>query len=67
MAFGADVDAKDSSGRTPLHYAVETSVKYGNDYMVTKLILKGASIEAKDNLGNTPLDLVKEIDTFIST
>jgi ankyrin repeat protein len=44
---GADIDAKDNNGRTPLHEAAAD---------VARLLIKlGADIEAKDNNGWKPL------------
>lgn len=51
---GADANAQDNEGRTPLHtamtYAKSTTV-------VTALIKAGADINAIDDFGYTPLDL----------
>jgi ankyrin repeat protein len=50
---GADIEAKDEDGRTPLHYAVGK-----NSLDVTRLLIdRGADIEAKDNTGQTPLHI----------
>ena len=48
---GADVNAKDREGFTPLHQAVE----YGDEATTEMLIGRGADVNAKDNYGNTPL------------
>jgi ankyrin repeat protein len=54
LANKADVNAKDNSSQTPLHFAAQ-----GDDTDDTKmaalLLAKGADIHAKDNDGNTPL------------
>jgi ankyrin repeat protein len=50
---GADVNAKDDSGITPLHWAANN----GNKAVAELLIAKGADVEAKNNDGRTPLIL----------
>lgn len=49
--LGADVNAWDSLGRTPLHYAANSS----NYTMIKMLIAKGADLRAADSEGHTPL------------
>lgn len=53
MEAGADVNAKNVKGQTPLHIAAEN---YGNSEVLTILIKAGADVNAKDNRGDTPLD-----------
>ncbi|KAI9805171.1 MAG: hypothetical protein M1825_001007 [Sarcosagium campestre] len=48
---GADVDAKDDAGRTPLHYAVICR----NNSAIQPLLNAGASADATDYEGRTPL------------
>jgi len=48
IAHGADVNAKENQGRTPLHL-----VK--NQDLAQLLIAQGAELNAQDNQGNTPL------------
>ena len=48
---GADVDAKDELGWTPLHWAASL----GRTETVEFLAAKGANVNARDNRGNTPL------------
>ena len=50
IAAGADVNAKDENGVTPLHWA-ET------EEIAELLIAKGADVNARTGSGETPLDL----------
>jgi len=52
IADGADVNAKNTSGMTPLHRAGW----YGHNEIVELLIAKGADVNAKAENGDTPLD-----------
>ncbi len=49
---GADVEATDSAGRTPLHYAAAS----GLPPLVTLMLEAGADPEAQDANGHTPAD-----------
>ena len=53
---GADVNAKNKAGITPLHGAVQT----GNKEIAELLIDKGANVNVKEMDGGTPLDLILE-------
>jgi ankyrin repeat protein len=53
LAHGANVNARDNAGMTPLHLAVGAN----SQPMVELLIAHGANVNAKDKDGNTPLDL----------
>ncbi|GKT91873.1 ankyrin repeat protein [Colletotrichum tofieldiae] len=48
---GADIEAKDEDGQTPLFHAC----RFRNDAVARLLIEKGADIEVKDKNGRTPL------------
>ena len=60
LAIGADVNAKDRNGKTPLMLT--------HDSEIAKMLIEhGADINAKDNQGKTVLDMVKtnEIRDFV--
>jgi hypothetical protein len=54
IGSGADINAQDALGRTPLFYAVLNK----NDEYVFYLLMEGADISLKDHEGRTVLDLV---------
>lgn len=50
---GADINTKDKSGNTPLHYCI-----YYKNYKLMKLLVNnGADVNVHDNNGRTPLHL----------
>jgi carbon storage regulator CsrA len=51
LAGGADVNRKDNSGWTPLHFAAQQQVVE----IARMLIKSGAEVDSKDESGNTPL------------
>jgi len=53
IARGADVNARDKDGQTPLHRAGD----WGDVTGAEILILNGADVNATDNNGHTPLEL----------
>ena len=57
LALGADIDARDNNGGTPLHWA---AVWNASPAVATLLLDHGASIEARDDAGWTPLHVVVE-------
>ena len=58
LKAGANIDAQDHSGMTPLHLAC----RFGNISLVRMLIDEGASRGLKDAQGMTPGDHAKEKD-----
>ena len=56
LAVGADVNAKNRYGSTPLHRAASA----GHKEIAELLIAEGADVNAKDEDGETPLDWVIE-------
>jgi hypothetical protein len=53
---GADINATDLDGNTPLHVAIKA--RGGNLPLVECLLAAGSSLEIKNNRGETPLDLI---------
>jgi ankyrin repeat protein len=52
LQAGADINAKDSRGLSPLHEAA----RWGWNDVVQFLVENGADLTAKDSRGNTPVD-----------
>ena len=52
LAAGAEVDARDLDGETPLHWAAERN---RNPAVIAELVEAGADLNARDGKGNTPL------------
>lgn len=57
---GADIQAKDSDGWTPLHHAAFGASKP----LVEELIKRGADVNAKDNDGILPVDVARVSQRF---
>jgi ankyrin repeat protein len=58
LQHGADIDATNNSGETPLHRAVY----WGKVEVVRALLENGANVEAKNNEGQTPIQVAREQD-----
>jgi ankyrin repeat protein len=53
LAGGADLNARDCWGNTPLHYAAAR----GADGIAELLLMRGASVNVRNNWGGTPLHM----------
>ena len=58
---GADKEASDDDGWTPLHFAALR----GHLSVVQYLCEQGADKDARDNIGRTPLDLARGCDAEV--
>jgi ankyrin repeat protein len=70
LSAGADINAKDSNGKTPFMYAWEGWLKgYGsNDAATMKFLVdKGADVDTKDSNGKTPLIYALEGSSYNNT
>lgn len=55
LSHGADVNARDNSGKTALHYAIEHSNFHGYTNLIRDLLEAGADPNNKDKSGDFPL------------
>jgi ankyrin repeat protein len=55
LANGADVAATDNKGRTPLHFAVQSSWPSVDSRTIDLLLAHGSAIDARDSNDETPL------------
>ena len=54
IAWGANLEAYDYKGQTPLHLAVKTHQQHRSSKGVKLLLIKGANRNALDNNGGKP-------------
>jgi ankyrin repeat protein len=66
LNHGADVNAKDPWGQTPLHQVFRDPSKYNpGDYVILQLLLKhGADVNVQDEFYETPLHLASRLGLF---
>jgi ankyrin repeat protein len=57
LKHGADINAKDANGNTPLHLAAE----WGDPEIVSALLARGADARAVNLAGQTPLALIQSL------
>ncbi|XP_057751676.1 ADP-ribosylation factor GTPase-activating protein AGD3-like isoform X2 [Arachis stenosperma] len=60
LQYGADINACDSKGQTPLHY----SITAGNTEAAKVLLMRGANSNAADKEGNTPIKLASQSNSI---
>ena len=61
LAWGADVNARDNIGFTPLHLAVKSVEHFPNTRSIKELLIKGSDRNAVDKQGRKPIDLAEDI------
>ena len=61
---GAEVDARDEYGHTPLHYAARSN---DNSAVITALLDAGADATIRNGFGDTPWDLAQENEALRGT
>jgi len=68
IAKGADINAVDTEGKAPLHYAVrgiQGTIFPGKDSIIQRLIENGADVNLKGKDGFTPLHLAAATNNII--
>ena len=61
---GADVNAKDAHGRTPLHHVSNSFDEHAANDIINILSVRGAEVNSVDNRGTTPLHVAAEVGQY---
>lgn len=62
ISWGADINAQDSDGNTPLHLSISHAEREQNTRLTKILLLKGADRDITNNKGLTPAEMVSDGD-----
>ena len=62
VAWGGDLEAKDTKGLTPLHLAVKSYREFHSMKGIKQLLIKGADRDALDFQGKKPTDHIADKD-----
>lgn len=60
IGFGADINAVNEDGDTPLHLLIQNVQKLDSSKLVKELICKGADRDAQNLEGKKPIDILRE-------
>jgi len=60
VAWGANVNAQDSKGLTPLHLAVKSAEDIRTTKSIKQLLIKGADISIQDLAKKRPIDFLED-------
>ena len=61
LAWGSDMEMRDSKGLTPLHLTVKSVKENRSSKGIKQLLIKGADRNAIDNEGKKPVDYLPRV------
>jgi hypothetical protein len=64
LGHGADINARDNFGETPLHRIARHPWQSGSDTAVEKLVQRGANVHAVDKFGRTPRNIAMGLENL---